>query len=99
MIDAFEKRRHVLQRFIGRISTDPKDEAGYQNWVNIYCESDYKIEVRLNGVVQNNCNSIDVEEGWIERLKCFQGNPVIVDGNFVLEKVSGEVEVRLMKSE
>jgi len=97
MKDAFERRRHVPQRFIGRISTDP-DDPGYQNWVNLYCSgSPYKIEVRLNGIVQDNCKSTDVEEGCIERLKCFKGQPVEVDGHFVWEKVTGEVEVRLIK--
>lgn len=99
MIDAFEKRRHVPKRFIGRISTDPADKIGYENWVNLYGESNYKIEVRFNGVVQDNCHSLDVDEGWIERLKCFMGEPVIVDGSIVVEKVSGEVEVRLINED
>ena len=99
MKDAFEKRRHVPQRFVGRISTNPLD-PGYQNWVNLYARGDppfYIIEVRLDGVVQAGVNAADVEEGWVERLKCYQGNPVMVAGNFVLEKVKGEVEIIVIK--
>ncbi len=95
MSDAFEKRRHVQQRFIGRVSSYMND-PGYQNWLNLR-GSNYKMEVRLNGVVQHDVNIVDVEGGWLERLAMHNGAPLMRNGSFVLQELKGEVEIRLVK--
>jgi hypothetical protein len=62
-MDAFERRRHVVRHFRGRVSTLHYD-TGYANYSNLLAAG-YRVRFFLNDVERDNVTVADSEAGAI----------------------------------
>ena len=62
-MDAFERRRHVVRHFRGRVSTLYYD-TGYANYSNLLAAG-YRVRFFLNDVERDNVTMADSEAGTI----------------------------------
>lgn len=80
-----------------RISVRPEDGPAYELYARL-CRSDARIDVLLDGVVQEQVASADVAEGTIVRvLRDGRGRIVHDDGEILYETARGLVEIRVSR--
>jgi hypothetical protein len=91
MKDAFERRRVVPHRFLGRVSIDSFDPEGVSNFQNLTLAG-YKIRIFLNGVEYLEVVMADPNAGLIRTVSAGRGLPTIVE-------LKGDVSIRLERSE
>lgn len=85
-----------VPRFFGRMSTDQYD-PGHEHWYEAMKRGEMPT-VYLDGVLQMNAITADVELGLVVRVKCNSvGEPIIRADALVTEVVYGRVDIRLVK--